>query len=114
MNTELVEKATAVAPLLREHARDAEQARQAPEATVKDYIESGALKTIHPFDVAMFPEQAQKDVWGENADQIVVSGVAPSGKGERTDGGAIAIGWDRCGATYGRVALGLEPGPDEI
>ena len=26
----------------------------------------------------------------------------------------IAIGWDRCGATYGRVALGLEPGPDEI
>jgi alkylation response protein AidB-like acyl-CoA dehydrogenase len=26
----------------------------------------------------------------------------------------IAIGWDRCGATYGRVILGLEPGLDEI
>ncbi len=26
----------------------------------------------------------------------------------------IAIGWDRCGLTYGRVALGFEPGPDEI
>ena len=26
----------------------------------------------------------------------------------------IAIGWDRCGSTYGRVILGLEPGVDEI
>ena len=26
----------------------------------------------------------------------------------------IAIGWDRCGSTYGRVALGLDPGIDEI
>ena len=26
----------------------------------------------------------------------------------------IAIGWDRCGSTYGRVVLGLEPGLDEI
>ena len=130
MNIELVERAMTIAPLLRERAHDAEQARQAPDETVKDYIESGILKaiqpkvhgghqtdwetvlsvimalakgdasqawvaavyTIHPFDVAMFPEQAQKDVWGENADQIVVSGVAPSGKGERTDGGAVING----------------------
>jgi 3-hydroxy-9,10-secoandrosta-1,3,5(10)-triene-9,17-dione monooxygenase len=26
----------------------------------------------------------------------------------------IAVGWDRCGSTFGRVALGLEPGADEI
>jgi 3-hydroxy-9,10-secoandrosta-1,3,5(10)-triene-9,17-dione monooxygenase len=26
----------------------------------------------------------------------------------------IVIGWDRCGSTYGRVVLGLEPGLDEI
>ena len=26
----------------------------------------------------------------------------------------IAIGWDRCGSTYGKVVLGLEPGLDEI
>jgi alkylation response protein AidB-like acyl-CoA dehydrogenase len=26
----------------------------------------------------------------------------------------IAIGWDRCGSTFGRVTLGLEPGVDEI
>lgn len=51
-----------------------------------------AVYTIHALDVTMFPEQAQVEVWGDNPDQLIVSAVAPSGKGERTDDGIIVSG----------------------
>ena len=130
MNLDLVEKAMALKPLLRERARDAEIARQIPRETVDNFIEAGILKTIQPkrygghqtdwetvlsvimalaqgdgsqawvaavysihaLDVTMFPEQAQDEVWGGNPDQLIVSAVAPSGRGERTDDGIIVNG----------------------
>ena len=44
MNLDLVEKAMALKPLLRERARDAEIARQIPRETVDNFIEAGILK----------------------------------------------------------------------
>lgn len=51
-----------------------------------------AVYSVHVLDVTMYPEQAQQEVWGNNPDQLVVSGVAPSGKGNRTDDGVIVSG----------------------
>lgn len=51
-----------------------------------------AVFTVHAFDVAMFSEQAQQELWGTTPDTLVVSGVAPSGKGERRDGGVMVSG----------------------
>lgn len=48
MNLDLVEKAMALKPVLRERARDAEIARQTPRETVDNFIEAGILKTIQP------------------------------------------------------------------
>ena len=48
MNQELVDRAIALKPLLRERARDAEIARKTPKETAQDYIDSGVLKSLQP------------------------------------------------------------------
>lgn len=51
-----------------------------------------AVYSIHALDVSMFPEKAQKEVWLSDLDPIVISAVAPSGKGNRVSGGANISG----------------------
>ena len=43
--------------------------------------------TDHGFTVALYPEQAQDDVWAGTPDALVCSGLAPAGNVARTDGG---------------------------
>ncbi|WP_132993053.1 3-hydroxy-9,10-secoandrosta-1,3,5(10)-triene-9,17-dione monooxygenase oxygenase subunit [Gordonia zhaorongruii] len=42
---------------------------------------------IHNWHLALFPQQAQEDVWGENPDVRISSSYAPMGAGEVVDGG---------------------------
>ena len=41
----------------------------------------------HPYEIALFHDQAQVDVWGEDTSVLVSSSYQPVGKVERTDGG---------------------------
>jgi 3-hydroxy-9,10-secoandrosta-1,3,5(10)-triene-9,17-dione monooxygenase len=47
---------------------------------------------VHPFHIAMFPEQAQREVWQGNPDARASSSYAPTGKVERVDGGFVLSG----------------------
>lgn len=58
---------------------------------------------VHSWQLALFAEQAQKDVWGERSDTLVSSSYAPTGKVERADGGyrisgrwSFSSGCDHC------------------
>lgn len=42
---------------------------------------------VHPWHLALFPEQAQDDVWAEDTDTLVSSSYAPMGKAAIVDGG---------------------------
>ena len=42
--------------------------------------------------LGMFPEQAQRDVWGESPDALAASCIAPTGKAAPTDGGFLLKG----------------------
>src|SRR5919107_5975838 len=35
---------------------------------------------VHPWQLALFPQQAQQEVWGEDSDTLVSSSYAPMGK----------------------------------
>jgi len=51
-----------------------------------------AVYSIHAFDVSMFPKKTQQEVWLSDLDPIVITAVAPSGKGDRISGGATISG----------------------
>jgi len=51
-----------------------------------------AVYSIHALDVSMFPKKAQKEVWLNDLDPIVISAVAPSGSANRVDGGVNVSG----------------------
>ena len=51
-----------------------------------------AVFAVHKFDVAMYTEQAQREVWDTNPDANILSAVAPSGKAEWVDGGYVLNG----------------------
>ncbi|MCC2098928.1 MAG: acyl-CoA dehydrogenase family protein [Hyphomicrobiales bacterium] len=139
MNQELVDRATALAPRLRERAAACEQNRAVPRETIDDFLEAGIFHTLvpkrygglqadwetlyeiliilgradcsqawiagvfcmHALDVTMFGEQAQNEVWGDGKFGLVCSGVAPSGRGQRIDGGVRLSG--RWGFSSGNV-----------
>jgi 3-hydroxy-9,10-secoandrosta-1,3,5(10)-triene-9,17-dione monooxygenase len=42
---------------------------------------------VHPWHLALFPEQAQQDVWGEDSDTRIASSYAPMGKAKVVEGG---------------------------
>jgi 3-hydroxy-9,10-secoandrosta-1,3,5(10)-triene-9,17-dione monooxygenase len=59
--------------------------------------------TVHNWQLALFPLQAQEEVWGADADTLISSSYAPTGKVERTDGGfkisgrwSFSSGCDHC------------------
>lgn len=63
----------------------------------------------HPYELALFHDEAQKDVWGEDADMLVSSTYQPVGKVEKAEGGFYLSGrWGfSSGSTHcGWVLLG--------
>ena len=75
---------------------------------------------IHNWQLGLFPEQAQKDVWGKDTSVLISSSYAPTGKVERVDGGfrlsgrwSFSSGCDHCQWVFlGGVAPGDGPMPD--
>ena len=46
-----------------------------------------AVLGVHNWHLALFPPQAQEDVWGEDITTLVSTGLSPTGVVERVDGG---------------------------
>ena len=75
---------------------------------------------IHNWQLGLFPEQAQKDVWGNDSSVLISSSYAPTGKVERVDGGfrlsgrwSFSSGCDHCQWVFlGGVAPSDGPIPD--
>jgi len=75
---------------------------------------------IHNWQLGVFPEQAQRDVWGEDTSVLISSSYAPTGKVERIDGGfrisgrwSFSSGCDHCQWVFlGGVVPGEGPTPD--
>lgn len=42
---------------------------------------------VHPWQLALFPEQAQQDVWSKDSSTRIASTYMPTGKAEKVDGG---------------------------
>jgi 3-hydroxy-9,10-secoandrosta-1,3,5(10)-triene-9,17-dione monooxygenase len=58
---------------------------------------------VHSWQLALFPEQAQDEVWGKNPDALISSSYMPVGKVEKVDGGvrlsgrwSFSSGCDHC------------------
>ncbi|MFF3494502.1 3-hydroxy-9,10-secoandrosta-1,3,5(10)-triene-9,17-dione monooxygenase oxygenase subunit [Streptomyces sp. NPDC002795] len=47
---------------------------------------------VHPWQLALFPRQAQEEVWGENPDTLLSSAYAPVGRLTPADGGYTLSG----------------------
>ncbi len=70
----------------------------------------------HPFQLALFDDKAQQEVWGDNPDMLVSSTYQPVGKVERTEGGFYLSGtWGfSSGSVHcGWVLLGAFVPPEE-
>lgn len=72
---------------------------------------------IHSWQLGLFPEQAQADVWGDDASVLISSSYAPTGRVERVDGGfrlsgrwSFSSGCDHCQWVFlGGIAPGDAP-----
>ncbi|MBA0126540.1 flavin-dependent monooxygenase [Haloechinothrix sp. YIM 98757] len=71
---------------------------------------------IHPWQLALFPDEAQRDVWADDPDTLVSSSYAPTGKLTEVDGGYELSGrWSfSSGCDHASWALlgGLRMGDD--
>jgi 3-hydroxy-9,10-secoandrosta-1,3,5(10)-triene-9,17-dione monooxygenase len=133
---ELVARARALAPRLRERAVRAERDRNIPQESVDEFIAAGLIHTLQPkrwggyehdhevaFDIAvelgkstcgssawclnyladhacmlaLFPEEAQHDVWTQNKAACIATSAAPTGKVAPASGGYRLDGrWSWC------------------
>jgi 3-hydroxy-9,10-secoandrosta-1,3,5(10)-triene-9,17-dione monooxygenase len=133
---ELVARAKALAPKLRERAVKAERDRNIPRESVEEYIAAGLIHTMQPkrwggyehdhevmFDIAvelgkstcgssawclnylgdhaavlaLFPEEAQHDVWSRDKAACIATSAAPTGKVAVVPGGYKLDGrWSWC------------------
>ena len=59
--------------------------------------------SIHHWMLALFDPKAQEEVWGEDPDAIIASGIAyPQGRGRKVDGGIVLSG-------YWNFSSGVDP-----
>ncbi|MFZ3307946.1 MAG: acyl-CoA dehydrogenase family protein [Xanthobacteraceae bacterium] len=133
---ELVARARALAPRLRERAVRTERDRNIPQQSVDEFIDAGLIHTLQPkrwggyehdhgvaFDVAvelgkstcgssawclnyladhacmlaLFPEEAQHDVWSRNKAACIATSAAPTGNVAPAPGGYRLDGrWSWC------------------
>ena len=47
---------------------------------------------VHPWQLALFPDQAQADVWSDDPDTLISSSYAPTGRVDAVDGGYRVTG----------------------
>jgi 3-hydroxy-9,10-secoandrosta-1,3,5(10)-triene-9,17-dione monooxygenase len=133
---ELIARARALAPKLRERAVRAERDRAIPQESVDDYIAAGLIHTLQPrrwggyehdhevaFDIAielgkstcgssawclnyladhacmlaLFPDEAQHDVWSRDKAACIATSAAPTGTVAVVSGGYRLAGrWSWC------------------
>src|ERR1700761_4411446 len=133
---ELVGRARALAPKLRERAVRAERERNVPQDSVDEFIAAGLIHTLQPkrwggyehdhevaFNIAielgkstcgssawclnyladhacmlaLFPEEAQHDVWSRDKAACIATSAAPTGKVQLAPGGYRLDGrWSWC------------------
>jgi 3-hydroxy-9,10-secoandrosta-1,3,5(10)-triene-9,17-dione monooxygenase len=79
---------------------------------------------VHPWQVALFPEETQQEVWGEDPATMNSSSYAPAGRAERVAGGfrlsgrwSFSSGCDHCtwvslGGVAGTVEINGKQAPD--
>jgi 3-hydroxy-9,10-secoandrosta-1,3,5(10)-triene-9,17-dione monooxygenase len=75
---------------------------------------------IHSWQLGLFPEQAQQDVWGKDGSVLISSSYAPTGTVERVEGGfrlsgrwSFSSGCDHCTWVFlGGVAASEDDTPD--
>ena len=123
---ELLARAEALVPVLRERANHTEELRRLPDETIEDLHRAGLFRILQPKRVggselpfrsivelvsvigkgdgstawvlanlaahhwmlAMFPKQAQDEVWGQSPDNLIGSAlVFPRGRARRVEGG---------------------------
>lgn len=123
---QLMARAEALVPVLRERAPRAEKLRRLPDETIADLHQSGLFRMLQPARVggselpyralyelvsvigegcgstawvlanlaahhwllAMWPQQAQDEIWGESPDNLIGSAlIFPRGRAERVPGG---------------------------
>lgn len=127
---ELIERARAMVPALKERAKRATADWKVPDETIAEMQEAGFFRILqpkrwggyemhpntffevqkllaqgcmstgwvygvvggHPYELALFHDQAQVDVWGEDDSILVSSSYQPVGKVERTEGGFYLSG----------------------
>ena len=121
-----LERAEALVPVLAARAREAEELRRIPDATIADLRQSGLFRALQPkrvggaelpyealvritailargcgstawvyanlanhdFMLAMWPGEAQEEVWGKSADQLIGSALMfPPGRATKVPGG---------------------------
>ena len=158
---ELLRRARALQPVLRERRARADAERRLPAETIADLKAAGFFRILQPrrwggfeldpmafFDVqmavaegcsstawvlgvvgahqwqlALFPEQAQVDVWGEDDSVLISSSYAPTGQIERAEGGyrisgrwSFSSGCDHCEWAFlgGMVPPATEGKPPEM
>lgn len=122
----LLQRATALVPVLRGRAETGEKLRRMPDETISDLVESGLLRicqparfggseldwtavcevslalahgdcsqawvanvyTEHAYLIALFPDEAQHEVWESDADTLVAASIVPHrNRIERVSGG---------------------------
>ncbi|MDE2435627.1 MAG: flavin-dependent monooxygenase, partial [Sphingomonadales bacterium] len=122
---ELVARARAMIPVLKERARRCTAERDVPAESIAEWQEAGFFKILqprrwggyemhpntfydvqktlaegcmssgwmfgvvgcHPYELALFHDQAQQDVWGKDSSVLVSSSYQPVGKVTVVDGG---------------------------
>lgn len=42
---------------------------------------------VHPWQIALFPEETQREIWGDTPDRAIASSYTPTGSIEKVDGG---------------------------
>src|SRR5271165_4415022 len=122
---ELLARARAMIPTLKERAARAEADRRIPDETIADMQAAGFFRILqpkrwggyemdpqaffdvqmalaegcmstgwvfgvvggHPYELALFPDRAQREVWATDDSVLVSSSYQPVGKVERVEGG---------------------------
>jgi len=77
---------------------------------------------VHNWQLALFPDQAQQDVWGADPAAQISSSYAPTGSVERVDGGfrvsgrwSFSSGCDHCSWVFlGGIAPGADGAPPDM
>ena len=76
----------------------------------------------HPYELALFHDEAQKEVWGDNPDMLVSSTYQPVGKVEKVEGGfylsgrwGFSSGSSHCGwVLLGAINFDTDGGPPDM